>query len=381
METRPIHAKENSSSSKNSPTIGVGIIGVSVDRGWAGPVHIPALRALPEFDILALCTTKAATAKAAAAAFDVPSAFDNYHELIALPSVDLVVVTVKVPHHLELVTAALHAGKMVYCEWPLGNGLDEAVTLNAHARRAGVRTVVGLQGRVAPAIGYVRDLIRDGYVGEVLSTSLIGSGNAWGAVVARSNAYLADVANGATLLSIPTGHALDTVCSVLGDLAAISARLVQRRNTTTVAEDGAILPMTSPDQVLIHGVLQSGATASVHYRGGNSRGTNLLWEVNGTKGDIRITGASGHMQMADLVLEGATDGEQRLQRLPVPARYRRVPDELDAAAVNVAQVYASFAAELNGGARVTADFEHAERTHRLVAAIEESSISGSQVSV
>ena len=42
------------------------------------------------------------------------------------PEVDLVVVTVKVPHHRELVPSALEAGKHVYCEWPLGNGLAEA---------------------------------------------------------------------------------------------------------------------------------------------------------------------------------------------------------------------------------------------------------------
>jgi predicted dehydrogenase len=54
------------------------------------------------------------------------------------PAVDVVAVTVKVPHHLELASAALGAGKAVYCERPLGNGLNEAETLAALARGRGV---------------------------------------------------------------------------------------------------------------------------------------------------------------------------------------------------------------------------------------------------
>src|SRR5204862_5217872 len=104
------------------------------------------------------------------------------------------------PYHLELATAALDAGKAVYCEWPLGNGSKEAETLAALAKTKGVLAVAGLQARSAPSVAYLHDLIEQGYVGEVLSTTLIGSGMGWGATVEQSNAYLADKANGATML-------------------------------------------------------------------------------------------------------------------------------------------------------------------------------------
>jgi predicted dehydrogenase len=38
-------------------TLGVGIVGVSPVRGWAATAHIPALRALPDYEIRALSTT------------------------------------------------------------------------------------------------------------------------------------------------------------------------------------------------------------------------------------------------------------------------------------------------------------------------------------
>src|SRR5207253_10386326 len=98
-------------------------------------------------------------------------------------------VTVQAPRHRELVDAALAAGKAVYCEWPLGRDLDDARAMAALATEQGVRTIVGLQGRQAPAIEYVQELLSDGYVGEVLSTTMLGV-SVPGDVVVQANAYM-----------------------------------------------------------------------------------------------------------------------------------------------------------------------------------------------
>src|SRR2546430_13642314 len=124
--------------------IRVGIIGANLDRGWAAQAHIPALTSLSDdFEITALSTSRRESANAAGKLLGVPAAFDNHQELVTSPSVDVVAVTVKVPHHLELATAALEAGKAVYCEWPLGNGLKEAETLATLAKKRGALAVVG----------------------------------------------------------------------------------------------------------------------------------------------------------------------------------------------------------------------------------------------
>ena len=98
------------------------------------------------------------------------------------------------------------------CEWPLGNGLKEAETLAAQAKKHGVLTVAGPQAHSAPSMAYVRDLIKQGYVGEVLSTTLIGSGMDWGPTVEPYNVYTNDKKNGATMLSIALGHTVDALC-------------------------------------------------------------------------------------------------------------------------------------------------------------------------
>src|SRR5260370_9940487 len=155
-------------------TLGVGIIGVSPGRGWATTAHIPALRALPNYEIRALSAHSAESACAAGEVLGVSAAFSHHQQLVTQPDIDVVPVTVKSPHHRELVSAALAAGKAVYCEWPLGRDLDDARALAALAAHQGVRIVGGLQARQAPAIEFVQELLRDGYVGEVLSTTMVG---------------------------------------------------------------------------------------------------------------------------------------------------------------------------------------------------------------
>ncbi|MBM7115379.1 Gfo/Idh/MocA family protein [Archangium primigenium] len=355
---------------KNGP-IGVGIIGASPDRGWAMAAHIPALRALPAYEFRALSTSRRESADAASRAFGIPLAFDTAAELVARPEVDLAVVSVKVPQHHELVTTALRAGKDVYCEWPLGKDLAEAEQLAALARERGVRTIVGLQARAAPAVRYVRDLVAEGFVGEVLSTSLVGTGGAWGDTTDASGLYLLDARNGATLLSIPFGHTVDALCWCLGEFQEVSATLATRRHEVRLAGTNETRPMRTADQVLVCGVLAGGAVASIHYRGGVSRGTNLLWEINGTKGDLVLTGDAGHLQMTAPRLSGG-NGERPFGPVPIPERYVAAPGIPEGSAYNVAQAYAQYAEDPGS----VPSFEDAVVRHRMLEAILEAARTG-----
>ena len=232
--------------------IRVGIVGLKAERGWANAAHIPALRALSDdIEVVGVANTNRASAEAAVNAFGLGRAYDSVDTLVASPDVDVVVVTVKVPHHLDLVTKILEAGKNVYCEWPLGNGLAEAEQLAALAKRKQVVAVVGTQAVVSPEVQFARDLVADGFVGEVHSTTYVGSGFTWGDDVDAGDVYAMDSKNGATLLSVIGGHAFSAVQRVLGPVSKLNGLLSQRRRTVRLVETGEAIPMKTPDQVIV----------------------------------------------------------------------------------------------------------------------------------
>jgi predicted dehydrogenase len=333
------------------------------------------LRSLADdFEITALSTSRRESAEAAGKRFGVPLAFDNHHDLVTSADVDVVAVTVKVPHHLELASAALTAGKAVYCEWPLGNGLEEAETMASLARKKGVLAVAGLQARAAPAVAYVRDLVGQGYVGDVLSTTMIGSGMGWGPTSPQYNAYMYDRKNGATMLSVAFGHATDALCYCLGEVRELAATMTTRRESFTIDGTSERRPMLADDQVAVTGLLAGGAAFGIHYRGGHSRGTNFLWEINGTDGDLQITADGGHPQIFDLTLRGGNGARNSLEVLPVPQQYRLSP--LQGPALNVAQAYARFARDYRDGTHLSPTFDDAVTRHRMLDAIERAAATG-----
>lgn len=353
--------------------IRVGFIGLNPDSHWAWTAHIPALKTLPDdFEVVGVANSTPESGQRTAEALNLKHAFATPQDLVVSDEIDLVVVTVKVPYHYELITSALNAGKHVHSEWPLAKGVDEARELTALAKEKGVLATCSTQMRAAVEVKYLKQLIADGYVGEVLSTTLVGDAGGWGPETVADLAYLNDKATGATMLTIPLGHTLAGVRDVLGEFSDISGRMILRRNQVKVGDTGETITATSEDQIMVNGVLESGAAFSAHYRGGMSRGTNFLWEINGTEGDIQVKAGFGHGQMAQLSIFGAKGDETELKPLTPPAdMYEGLPEEVIPR--NVRGIYELVAKDIHDNTRNAPSFEDALKLHELLDAIEQSS--------
>ncbi|MGK2868024.1 MAG: Gfo/Idh/MocA family protein [Mycobacterium sp.] len=214
-------------------------------------------------------------------------------------------------------------------------------------------------------IAQLRDLIRQGYLGRVLATNLVGSGQAWGATTDPAHAYAYDRRNGVTPLSVSVGHALDALTFVLGDVDSVTATLgVGYREINVLGS--APIRSTTPDQVAVTAALDSGAVASIFYRGGLSRAGDLRWEINGTDGDLLVTSPApnGNMQATELVLAGGHGQDAGIETIVAPEHFSGTG--LHIPARNVAALYTAFARDLSEGTTVAPSFGDAVRLHRLV---------------
>jgi len=238
-----------------------------------------------------------------------------------------------------------------------------------------------LQARQAPAIEFVQQLLRDGYVGEVLSTTMVGVSIA-GDVLVQPNAYMLDKTNGANLLTVPFGHSLDILSYVLGEFAELSAVSDVRRPLITIEGTGEQIVKTAADQIAVIGTLTSGATASIHIREAVAGGTGFLWEINGTDGTLRITADAALPEIFPLTVAGA-QGRNEPADLAIPTaltqRWPALSSLEGTPAFNVARAYAAFAADIANGTNTVPDFNAAVRRHEVIAAIERSAESGKRV--
>ncbi len=361
--------------------IRVGIVGATVTTGgsgWGVNAHVPALNALPDVVLQAVCTSREETAKASAEAFGAKLAFHDIDEMAAHPEVDVVVVCVRVPWHHQLVMAALRAGKPVFCEWPLGANVTEAEEMAALARERGLRTMVGLQARSDPAFRHARDLVVQGYIGEVLTANLSvitqaslerGAGRIWQGTRA----------NGANPLTIPGGHSIDAMCFVLGEVTEVAARVTTRITAWHNTETDEDVAVDAPDAIGVAARLEGGAEAAIQVASVPSNPSGHRLEIYGREGTLVITSNSANIGPNTLY---AARGSEALEAVRIPDVHHLVPEGAPPGPPrNVGQAYTRLADAFRSGEAFDPDFDLAVRRHRLLEAIERSSDEGRAVRV
>ncbi len=301
--------------------IRLGIIGASPSVGWAHRSHLPAIAASPEFELTGVCTTRMETAEVSKQQYGARLAFDDYQEMLAHPDIDAVAVVLRVPAHYEITRDALKAGKHVFTEWPLGRTTGEAEELADLARDKGVKAVVGLQARAAPAVLQMKQLVEQGYVGEIMACSMT---LVRGGVLARPSGrtWQRDVELGAHTLTIATGHSVDAMRFVAGDFAEVSAIVSTQCEQWYETDTNQYLDVTSPDNILINGRLTNGAVVSAHVASIPWAGSGYRLEVYGRDGTLTAD-SEDSPQLGPVRLRGA-QGSDELEELSVSGQHNFV---------------------------------------------------------
>jgi predicted dehydrogenase len=145
--------------------LGVGIIGT----GWVSGEYIRAFESNPHTSVMGLVSRDLARAKAKAEAFHAPHcrAYDRLDEMLADPSINIVVICT--PHHLHAVQgiAAAQAGKHLVLEKPVALDIESLRELQAAVRAAKVKTVVSFVARWIPLLEMIKVFLADGLLGNL----------------------------------------------------------------------------------------------------------------------------------------------------------------------------------------------------------------------
>jgi predicted dehydrogenase len=358
-------------------TIGVGLVGVG---SWARYGHIPALRLLPEYEVVAVSSRSAERAAQIAAEYAIPHHFGDTLDLVTHREVDLVVVLPPPPEHAAVVKAACDAGKDVFCEWPLTTGTSDSEALLALVEATGIRHVVGLQRTVGASSRYLRDLLASGEIGKLRSVRMQVSMPSFGAARPPGLAWTLAADNFSHVLSIYGGHFMHMIFSAVGHPRTLSAVVRTQFPELTLSATGESRPNETPDGIVIQGELDSGALFQIQIEGGKAHGSGLRIDLTGFDGDLLVRNDRAFATKRSNVLEGATRKHPKWAALPIPESYSQIPDStLDMSVQDLAHLYAAFARDGREGTKTVPEFAGAVRLHRLIDAIYCSSATGKSI--
>ena len=141
-----------------------------------------------------------------------------------------------------------------------GRNLKEAEELAALARKTKAHTMVGLQRRASPAYLRLRELVSEGYVGQVLSVNMTHMGSG---VLTRTSdrTWQRDVNLGANTLTITFGHSIDALCMVAGEITEVAALVSTQVPRWFETDTKKYVDVTSPDNIMMTGRLEQKYTA------------------------------------------------------------------------------------------------------------------------
>ncbi len=211
----------------------------------------------------------------------IPLSLTSMAEALEVPGVDVVSVTTPPHTHLEIVRAALAAGKHVVCEKPFARDLAQAEEMLGLARDSGLVHALGHEHRFDPHHSLMRQAIRDNLIGtprmmtHILTLPLFARE---GTVVPD---WWSDANQGGGWLGAHAVHMLDTTRFLLGsDISGISA------SCDTISQHG----WTAEDTFSFHFRTVSGASGIIQSSISDMGPPLIETRVAGTDGAIRIQG-------------------------------------------------------------------------------------------
>lgn len=150
--------------------LNVGLIGYQ----FMGKAHSNAYRQVNRFFDLpievgmrTLCGRTESAVREAAAKFGWDSIETDWRKVIDDPEIHIVDIATPGVSHCEIALAAAQAGKIVFCEKPIGNTLEEAKKMLDAVESAGVQSAVFHNYRKAPAVALAKRMIEDGRIGDI----------------------------------------------------------------------------------------------------------------------------------------------------------------------------------------------------------------------
>ncbi|MCS6774903.1 MAG: Gfo/Idh/MocA family oxidoreductase [Chloroherpetonaceae bacterium] len=146
-----------------SRTVKVGLIG----SGFVADIHAHAFRHfVPDAEVIAVASPTPGKAAEFARARGIPHAFEDYRQMLAMPEIDMVTLSLPNDLHCQATLDAAAAGKHVVCEKPLCRTLEEADRMIEACRRAGVLLMYAEELLFAPKYVRAKQLVDEGALGR-----------------------------------------------------------------------------------------------------------------------------------------------------------------------------------------------------------------------
>jgi predicted dehydrogenase len=273
--------------------------GAVVGVGDISALHLDAIRANPDIELVGVCDLDAARAESAGRAFGVPF-FTDHRELLRAVSPQVVHITTPHDQHVPVALDALDAGAHVLTEKPIGQSVAAGRCLVERAAASDRKVGVVFQNRYNPTAAAIKEIVTSGALGPI-------DGARAAVWWSRSAAYYAAApwrgrwatAGGGVLINQAI-HTLDLLLWYLGRPEEV------RGSAATLALAGAIEVEDTATIVISH---EGGVQSTLFATNTHHANADVELEITGRDGVVRLAGGEAWLTDGAGTRRIATDAQ------------------------------------------------------------------------
>jgi predicted dehydrogenase len=283
--------------------------------------HIPGFRHIPGVDIVGVVNRSSESTARVAKELEIPRVFSDWRALVEDPEIDAVMIGTWPNLHCEVTCAALEADKHVLTEARMARNAKEAHRMCdvAHRHADLVKQIVPSPfGLVQDH--YVKDLIHEGFLGEIREVIVIGATDAFAKADAPFHWRQDAEISGDNILSMGILH--ETVLRWAPPPTRVWAQKATFGRTRPSPGGQGEATVTVPDSVQVVTELENGGRGLYHLSGVCLFGPGQQIHLYGSEGTIKyemtpverlLTARAGDSQLLEFEIPKEKRGGWRVE--------------------------------------------------------------------
>lgn len=273
----------------------VGIIGASFARA----AYLPALRHIPDVEVVAIASARLESAQVAAEQFEVPHAYDDWQQMLERHDFDLVCIATPTDLHAPQALAAFESGAHVLCEKPTAMNAAEAAAMLTAGESAGRIHMIDHELRFNPNRRRIAEFIRDGRLGEIRHVDIANIGSAWNDPASRRRGDWWSLAeHGGGRLGANGSHQVDLVRWWLGEVDWVSGAARVRVPQRIDPDTGTEWTATADDLAYMTLEMVGGATVQILMSGVAAHNLGNVTRICGSEGTLLLSNDDERLHFA-----------------------------------------------------------------------------------
>lgn len=349
-----------------------------VSANWGAFAHLPAWRALPDVEVVGICTSRLETAEKAAAQFGISRPFWSVEAMAADPEIDIIDVGTRPVLRDQMVLDCFKHRKHVYAGIPQASGFEGARAMHRAWGDSGSVAIVDAYAQWLPAHQQAKEMIDAGYLGRPLGGTCTFSMSLFNQLKPEfPYNWFSQGGQGVSAGRNLGSHALHTLVSLFGNVAevvALERRLLEEWRS---ADGQTVLAPENTDFADALLRFENGMTLQLQVSWNTPVGPGWQLDVFGTAGRMLVQGGQFPTPRGTTLQAGKV-GETALSPVEIAPRFfadPRIAIDADAPmppAYPMALAMQSMIDEIEGRGKARPGFDQAWQVECVLEAIRRS---------